>query len=152
MKFEAYYEVLRTFCKEWWTWVQMGAKAWMRSFFCPHCLWVLKVQTNYIRAGRVWMSPPPKGIPTTQNALTIFVLVSPLPLYTRAWAGHNTYTICCAISCACTISSTKGACHHTVSHSEGTCTFVPWLTHFWLMPIWVMPFWLAPTHGRMWHQ
>ena len=31
-------------------------------------LWVQKCQTNWIATGRVWVSPPPHGIPTTQPA------------------------------------------------------------------------------------
>ena len=58
-------------------------------FFCPHHLWVQKVQTNDITVGRIWVSPPPHGITTTQAALTIFVLVFKPHLNTKMWAGHK---------------------------------------------------------------
>ena len=34
----------------------------------PFCLWVQKVQTNSFAQDRVWVCPPPHGIPTTEPA------------------------------------------------------------------------------------
>ena len=36
-----------------------------KMFLHHHCLWVQRVQTNSIEAGRVWVSSTPQGIPTT---------------------------------------------------------------------------------------
>ena len=43
--------------------VQVGAR---KTFQCPHCLLVQRVQMKQIAVGRVWVSTPPLGVPTTQ--------------------------------------------------------------------------------------